>query len=102
MRCMRNEKPSIQHFRLNLDKKSSVILENNLEVMLVEMNWLPLRIVRNGLLQIDPQFNTSIVVRVSTSKPQDVMGGGHAWVCTALLYAHDIESKLLHLGKQKV
>ena len=76
MRCMRNEKPSIQHFRLNLDKKSSVILENNLEVMLVEMNWLPLRIVRNGLLQIDPQFDPSLTLPMSGHKAEDAVGCG--------------------------
>ena len=76
MRCMRNEKPSIQHFRLNLDKKSSVILENNLEVMLVEMNWLPLRIVRNGLLQIDPQFDHSLTLPMSGHKTEDAVGCG--------------------------
>jgi len=96
------KKPTGEEKVVSLDQHAAVITEDDLELVFGKIYSFSISAVCNGLLQIDPQFNTSIVVRVSTSKPQDVMGGGHAWVCTALLYAHDIESKLLHLGKQKV
>jgi hypothetical protein len=62
-----------------------VILEDNLEVMLMEMYWLSLRIMRNGLFQIYPQFDTSLSLSLAGHKAEDAVRCGEALIRSAFL-----------------
>jgi hypothetical protein len=93
------EKPASQEKAVCFDKKAAWVAVHNLELVFGKIYSISIPTVGNRLLQIDPQFYASISVGVPTSEPQNVTGGGHAFICSSFLDSHGIEAKLFHLGK---
>ena len=51
-----------------------MITEDDLELVLREEDWLPLIVMRDGLPQVNPQFNPSLSLTMARHEAEDVVG----------------------------
>ena len=99
---MSNKEPAMEAGAFELDQQAAWISVYNLNIMPGRFDDTTIRVSSNGLVSINPELDTKLMPCMSTGKSQNVVGYGETSFRTTFLYAHDIESKALHLIIQKM
>ena len=101
VRSMSVENPEAASGIVTSQEHPSFIAVDYTEVASVQVEFLAMALrlsPSNGLLKVNPDFNTKLTINGSRRKYQDVVGSTHASFCSSFLDPHAVDAKIFHLS----